>query len=73
MSRHRRQQRKRARRARLNAWLDAELAKDFEAAMRGIEEAMAELRELSIRHAVSALEARLRREAREEEEQRRAG
>jgi len=63
MSRWRRQQRKRARRNREVAWLDAELAKDFSACCKAIDEGLAQLREMTIRFEVSAFEARIRRES----------
>jgi hypothetical protein len=72
MSRWRRQQRKRARRARESDWLDAKLAQDFKDCCDAIDRGLAEIRELQIRHAVRALESRLRREAREQDEAREA-
>jgi hypothetical protein len=72
LSRWRRQQRKRSRRAREVAWLDSRLAHDFKACCDAIDRGLAEIRELSIRYAVRSLETKLRREAREEDEARRA-
>ncbi len=60
VSRWRRQQRKRARRAREWADIDAEFSKGFDSVCEAIEEGLAQIRELSIRYEVRAFEARLR-------------
>lgn len=73
MSRWRRQQRKRARRAREVGWLDGDLASDFDDCCKAIEKGLAEIRELTFKYEVRVFEAKLRRQAREQDEALRTG
>jgi hypothetical protein len=73
LSRWRRQQRKRARRARVTGADAAEFIAKTDKLMAEIERGFISLREACFRLEVSAFEARLRREAREEDEARRVG
>jgi hypothetical protein len=73
MSRHRRQQRKRARRHRVRATFSVKFLADFDDFCKAMDEGFRKIRELTIGMQVSAFERRLRKEAREQDEARRVG